>query len=197
MEFQENRALTGPSAVFIPKDLLVPGQARAGGVWLVAHLVNTRWAIVQAAGTGLLVWVCVRMCGHEAGGAGVCAHVRGQGCGCGCVCARVGMGLYICYADPPPLFFRVERGHVHIWSEQGTQQGDPLGCFYLSLPLHEVLGDLHREHPVVVITAYIGNVFLIAPPAAVQPTYRDLVRQMLARLDSQARKCAVYSPTGD
>eukprot|EP00976_Prorocentrum_cordatum_P101941 1192851-Prorocentrum_minimum.AAC.2 len=105
----------------------------------------------------------------------------------------------LCYADPPPLFFQVERGHVHIWSEQGTQQGDPLGCFYRFLQLHEVLGDLRREHPDVVITAYVDDVFLIGPPAAVQPAYHDLVRQMRARLSlaSQARKCAVYSPMGD
>eukprot|EP00959_Pyramimonas_sp_CCMP1952_P252430 5274152-Pyramimonas_sp.AAC.1 len=71
--------------------------------------------------------------------------------------------------------------------------------FYLSLPLHEVLCDLHREHPDVVITAYVDNVFLVRPPAVVLPAYRDLVGQMRARLgfDSRARKCAMYSPTRD
>lgn len=105
----------------------------------------------------------------------------------------------LCYDSPSPLFFRMERGHMHFWSREGPHQGDPLGCLYLSLPLQEVLLDLHRAHPDVVITAYIDDVILLGPPEAVRLAYLALVEQMAERLglDSQPRKCGVYSPRGD
>ena len=104
----------------------------------------------------------------------------------------------LCYEEPTPLFFRCERGHARLESREGTHQGDPLGCFYLSLPLHDVLRALHSEHPEVVISAYIDDVFLIGPREEVAAAYRDLVGRMERSLGltSQARKCAVYSPAG-
>jgi hypothetical protein len=105
----------------------------------------------------------------------------------------------VCYGEPPPLFFRMGRGHRVLRSREGTQQGDPLGCLYLALPLHEVLTDLHRAHPGVVITAYVDDVLLLGPPEMVRLAYLDLVEMMQTRLglSSQPRKCSVYSPEGD
>ena len=74
-----------------------------------------------------------------------------------------------------------------------------MGCFYLSLPLHEVLLELHAAHPEVIIMAYIDDVLLTGPPAAVRAAYDDLERLMHERLGlrSQPSKCHVYSPQGD
>ena len=104
----------------------------------------------------------------------------------------------LCYEHDTPLFFRRERGHTRLESREGTHQGDPLGCLLLSLPLHDVLRAIHAEHPEVVITAYIDDVFLVGPRAEVAAAYRDLVAGMERHLGlvSQARKCAVYSPAG-
>eukprot|EP00976_Prorocentrum_cordatum_P117687 1196347-Prorocentrum_minimum.AAC.6 len=67
--------------------------------------------VCACAGTGLLMWGCVRMCRQEAAGVcvcahvqaarhgavdvGVCAHVQARGCGCGGVCACAGTGLWM------------------------------------------------------------------------------------------------------
>jgi hypothetical protein len=41
------------------------------------------------------------------------------------------------------LYYLAWTGNT-VSSEQGTQQGDPLGCLYMALPLHEVLTDLYQ-----------------------------------------------------
>jgi hypothetical protein len=105
----------------------------------------------------------------------------------------------LCYDQPPPLFFRMDRGHCELRSREGTQQGDPLGCLYMALPLHEVLTDLHRDHPGVVIIAYVDDIVILGPPELVRLAYLDLVEMLRTRLGlvSQPRKCSVYSPEGD
>ena len=105
----------------------------------------------------------------------------------------------LCYDQPPLLFFRMDRGHCELRSREGTQQGDPLGCLYMALPLHEVLTDLHRYHPGVVIIAYVDDIVILAPPELVRLAYLDLVEMLWTRLGlvSQPRKCNVYSPEGD
>ena len=105
----------------------------------------------------------------------------------------------LCYGDPPPLFYRMGRGHRVLRSREGTQQGDPLGCLYLALPLHEVLLDLHRAHPDVVIMAYVDDIVLLGPPDLARRAHDGLVGMLRTRLglSSQPSKCSVYSPRGD
>jgi len=69
----------------------------------------------------------------------------------------------------------------------------------MALPLHEVLTDLHRDHPGVVIIAYVDDIVILGPPELVRLAYLDLVDMLWTRLGlvSQARKCNVYSPEGD
>jgi hypothetical protein len=69
----------------------------------------------------------------------------------------------------------------------------------MALSLHEVLTDLHRDHPGVVIIAYVDDIVILAPPELVRLAYLDLVEMLWTRLGlvSQPRKCDVYSSEGD
>jgi hypothetical protein len=103
------------------------------------------------------------------------------------------------YGEPPPLFFRMDREHRILRSREGTQQGDPLGCLYMALPLHEVLTDLHQAHPGVVIIAYVDDIVILGPPELARQAYLQLVELLRTRLglSSNPAKCSVFSPTGD
>jgi hypothetical protein len=101
----------------------------------------------------------------------------------------------LCYDQSPPLFFRMDRGHCELRSREGTQQGDPLGCLYMALPLHEVLTDLHRDHLGVVIIAYVDDIVILAPPELVRLAYLDLVEMLWTRLGlSASRGSAMFTP---
>eukprot|EP00969_Alexandrium_andersonii_P010170 443791-Alexandrium_andersonii.AAC.1 len=54
-----------------------------------------------------------------------------------------------------------------IASRTGTQQGDPLGPFYLSAPLHKALQGVHAAHPDVVLLAYMDDIHALGPADAV------------------------------
>ncbi|KAK3271241.1 hypothetical protein CYMTET_20400 [Cymbomonas tetramitiformis] len=84
-----------------------------------------------------------------------------------------------------------------IRSAEGTQQGDPLGPFFMAAPLQPVLREILRAHPEVYIIAYLDDIHILGEPERVREAY-DTAVPLLADigLELNVRKNAVFSPSG-
>ena len=104
-----------------------------------------------------------------------------------------------CYDSPPVLSYRVDDVVHRFLSEEGTQQGDPLGPFYHAVAAHPTWCIVQIRHPGVVILAYLDDVHILSPPVLAAAAYTDLVQSLQSDLglEGQICKCAVYSPEGD
>jgi hypothetical protein len=83
-----------------------------------------------------------------------------------------------------------------IMSQEGCQQGDPLGPILFSLVLHIVMLEVLRSHPSLPISvSYLDDGSLLGPPQVVAQAFETLVTQSeaLAGLTVNMHKCAVYS----
>ena len=67
--------------------------------------------------------------------------------------------------NPPRLLFGIQGGQVRVlYSEEGTQQGDPAGPLYFALALHPALYQLQAAlGEQVYVLAYLDDVFLLLP----------------------------------
>ena len=59
------------------------------------------------------------------------------------------------------------NSHERLWSTSGVRQGYPLGPLLFCLGMQDVLDTLEREHPNVLLLAYLDDVYLQGPAEAV------------------------------
>jgi hypothetical protein len=65
----------------------------------------------------------------------------------------------------------------------------------MALPLHEVLIDLHRDYPGVVIIAYVDDIVILGPPELLRLANLDLVEMLwIGWVWSASRGSAMCSP---
>jgi hypothetical protein len=82
-------------------------------------------------------------------------------------------------------------------SEQGTQQGDPLGPFFMALPLQGALEATLAAFPDVIIIAYLDDIHVLGPPDRVRAAYAHLEPALgELGLSVNVDKSKVYSPSG-
>eukprot|EP00854_Cymbomonas_tetramitiformis_P008275 gene8275-biopygen8365 len=82
-----------------------------------------------------------------------------------------------------------------IRSAEGTQQGDPLGPFFMAAPLQPaVLREILRAHREVYIIAYLDDIHILGEPEQVREAY-DTAVPLLAGigLELNVRKSAAFS----
>ena len=96
------------------------------------------------------------------------------------------------------LGWRGADGSYHwIGSEEGTQQGDPLGPFFMALPLQKVLERTLAAFPDVVILAYLDDIHILGPPDLVRAAYAHMLPALAELgLSINVDKSKVYSPEG-
>ncbi|KAK3271532.1 hypothetical protein CYMTET_20126 [Cymbomonas tetramitiformis] len=71
-----------------------------------------------------------------------------------------------CCRHEPWLGWRGADGQFRwVRSAEGTQQGDPLGPFFMAAPLQPVLKEVLRAHPDVYIIAYLDDIHILGDPA--------------------------------
>eukprot|EP00854_Cymbomonas_tetramitiformis_P009499 gene9499-biopygen9691 len=77
-----------------------------------------------------------------------------------------------CCRHEPWLGWRGADGQFRwVRSAEGTQQGDPLGPFFMAAPLQPVLKEVLRAHPDVYIIAYLDDIHILGDPAQVRAAY--------------------------
>ena len=62
-----------------------------------------------------------------------------------------------------PLIYLQGDSPVILSSEEGIHQGDPLGPVLFATAIQELLTKLQNDHPCVVVSTYLDDVFLVAP----------------------------------
>jgi hypothetical protein len=69
----------------------------------------------------------------------------------------------------------------------------------MALLLHEVLNDLHQDHPMFRSSSHVDDVVTLGWPELERQAYLDLVEMLWTRRDliSQLRKCIMYFPEGN
>ena len=71
--------------------------------------------------------------------------------------------VYACYAVPPSLVLLHEDGFRCIKSEEGVQQGDPLGPFLFSLALQSCLVEAHAAASEGFVISYLDDAVIGGP----------------------------------
>ena len=97
---------------------------------------------------------------------------------------------------PGSLWHRLDSGvWMELRSEEGTQQGDPLGPFYFCLGIHPLLERVAAAHPDCIVIAYMDDVHILGPPGSACAAF-DLISQELGTVGLVVTpgKCQAYSP---
>ena len=102
-----------------------------------------------------------------------------------------------CYVNAIPLVVSINGKYTSIQSEEGVQQGDPLGPFLFSLGLHSVVTKISERHPKVLIPCFLDDSTIIGSKQEVVSAYLDM-KDGLATigLDLREDKCEAYCPSG-
>ena len=112
----------------------------------------------------------------------------------------------VCYGSDPRMWFGVQEAGGYrlrvILSQEGVQQGDPMGPFFFAVVLHLVLREVMRQHPgLTMLPSFLDDTEIPGPPQVVAAAFRTMVEQgkLLAGLDVNPDKCEVYpsSATAD
>ena len=105
----------------------------------------------------------------------------------------------LCYASPPLLVTTInredgERSYHCIESQEGVQQGDPLGPFLFSLTLQSCLVDAHAEMGSGFVASYLDDAVMAAPVQDVTTAFDTLTDQMEGiGLVMRRDKCEAFS----
>jgi hypothetical protein len=107
------------------------------------------------------------------------------------------------YGGEPPLWAKSSPTGPsdEIPSKQGTHQGDPLGCFLFSLPMHtnvlRPINEVIQQDSEGVAAAFLDDCFVFAPPSAILQSYSFLEKRCPTfGFKLNARKCSLYAPDG-
>ena len=105
-----------------------------------------------------------------------------------------------CYALNPCMTYAVGAQLYKVLSQEGCQQGDPLGSALFALLLQPILARLMRDHPdLPMLVSYLDDTVLLGPPQVVAEAFTTLVRLggEMAGLQVNPSKCAVWAPRED
>ncbi|XP_065834209.1 uncharacterized protein [Oscarella lobularis] len=106
--------------------------------------------------------------------------------------------VYACYAVPPSLVLLHEDGFRCIKSEEGVQQGDPLGPFLFSLALQSCLVAAHAAASEGFVISYLDDAVIGGPVDSVVSAYQVLCSRMHdVGLVVRPDKCQAFSPCLD
>ena len=103
-----------------------------------------------------------------------------------------------CLRRPAWLGWRDATGAFRwIPSEEGAQQGDPLGPMFMAAPMQPHLEATLEAFPDVYLIAYLDDVTLVGDPARVRAAMGFLAPRLASiGLRLNHGKCKVYSPSG-
>ena len=95
-----------------------------------------------------------------------------------------------------PLFFNLGAGEfASIDSQEGSQQGDPLGGFLFCLALQPVLVSLAHAFPGCFVRAGHDDISVVGPPSVLSLALEHVVVELRKiGLQIAPHKCAVFSP---
>jgi hypothetical protein len=97
------------------------------------------------------------------------------------------------YKQSSPLLIPGAEHHV-LRSQSGVRQGDPCGPLFFALTIQPVLRSVQDNHPHVRVIAYLDDIVMQGPAAAVAPAYQFLSDQLsTVGLAVQPRKSLVFS----
>ena len=102
-----------------------------------------------------------------------------------------------CYIPPAKLTVRVGCKTQFILSEEGVQQGDPLGPLLFALALQPILINAAKDHESVLTPSYLDDSMILGPKEEVINCYNNLKVQ-LSKIGLELRedKCEAFSPIG-
>ena len=100
-----------------------------------------------------------------------------------------------CSANPRSIWFGLgDHGSRIIHSEEGVQQGDPLGPMLFSLALHPCLSDTQSRLDTGFITSYLDDAVLLGPCSSVVSAFQSFEKQLSnIGLVIRRDKCEAYS----
>ena len=99
-----------------------------------------------------------------------------------------------CYLQPSLLTVKVGNYTSYVHSEEGVQQGDPLGSFLFSLALQPILLKANRDNSSALTPSYLDDTIILGPQSQVTATYASL-KADLSEIGLQLRedKCEAFS----
>ena len=99
-----------------------------------------------------------------------------------------------CYINPAFLTMRIDSKTKHIRSEEGVQQGDPLGPFSFPLALQQILILAAAKHNTVLTPSYLDDTIVLGPREESVQCYHMLKNQYSKiGLHLRADKCEAFS----
>ena len=102
-----------------------------------------------------------------------------------------------CYAQPSQLTTRLYQSNCYISSEEGVQQGDPMGPFLFALVLQPLLVKINCNDSGTLTPSYLDDITVIGPKDEVISLYKELKDDLLSiGLELTEKKCEAFALHG-